>query len=178
MQLVVELLVADHDLRAEVGHVAVAGAVDHRDRPHELTAVGDCRNDLERRRMTDRAQRRITRRLGERDDQLLTFEVDRNRDVLTGELGRQRLGSVLVDRRLEKVDEPHPHLLGERGREVLAPDEGQPQQHGRQGFVLALRLLDCLLEVVSREHVSVDEGLAESSRLVGQHGVVPSEALG
>src|SRR5438445_656541 len=93
-----------------------------------------------------------------------------------------KIGSSVTGRRSPWTritgDEPHPHLLGERGREVLAPDEGKPQQHGRQRFVLAFRLLDRLLEVVSREHVSVDERLAESSRLVGQHGVVPSEALG
>src|SRR5439155_16210825 len=74
VQVVLELLVADHDVRAELGHLTVAGAVDHRDRPHQLAAVGDRGNDLERGRVTDRAQRRVTRRLRERDDELLTFE--------------------------------------------------------------------------------------------------------
>ena len=148
VQLVLEL-VTDDDVRVELARVALARAVDHRDRAHELAAIGDGGDHFEAGRVTDRRERRVARRLGERDDELLALEVDGHRDVLTGELRRQRLGRVLVDRRLEEVDEPDSHLFGERGREVLAPDETQSQQHRRQGLLGSFGFFDRLFEIVS-----------------------------
>jgi len=80
-----------------------------------------------------------------------------------------------VDGRVEEVDEANAHLFRERGRQILATDETQSEQDRRKRLLGALRLLDRLLEVVARKHVSVDERLAESSRLVGQHGCSPPQ---
>ena len=47
------------------------------------------------------------------------------------------------------------------------------KKHRGQRLVRALGFLDCVFEIVAREHVAVDECLTEPSGLIGQHRLSP-----
>ena len=109
-------------------------AVDHVDRAHELFAIGDRRDDLVGRGRTDRGDGLVVGGLRERDEQLVVLEVDGQAPSTPRELRGQQRGRVLVDRRLQEVDERNAELVGERGREVLGADETEPEQDRGQGL--------------------------------------------
>ena len=137
----------------------------------ELVAVGDRGDDLVGGRGTDRGDRVVVGRLRERDDELVVLEVDRQREPAGARVSAViSVGRVLVDRRLEEVDERHAELVGERGGEVLAPDETELEQHRRQRLLRALGFFDRVLEAVARQHVTIDERLSEATNLVDEHG--------
>ena len=144
-------------------------AVDHVDRAHELVAVRDRGDDLVRGRGADRRDRLVVRRLRERDEQLVILEVDGQREPLPGHIGREQRWRLLVDRRLQEVDERNTELLGERRRQVLGSDQAELEQHGGQRLIRSLGLFDRVLEAVTREHVTLDERLSEAANLVHEH---------
>ena len=140
----------------------------------EFGAVGDGRDDLVTGRGADRGNRTVVGRLCERDDELAFLEVDRQRQVLARDVRGDEHRRVLVDRRVEEVDEADPHVRRERGGEVLAADEPSAQQHGRQRQLLLLCFVEGVFEVVTREHVAFDERLSEPTGLTGQHPISPA----
>jgi len=79
-----------------------------------------------------------------------------------------------MDRRLEEVDEAEAHVGRERGRQVFAPYEPTPQEDCGQGHLLLLRLVEGVLEVVTRKYVTLDERLSESPGLTGEHPDSPA----
>ncbi|GIU89516.1 MAG: hypothetical protein KatS3mg010_0615 [Acidimicrobiia bacterium] len=80
---------------------------------------------------------------------MVALEVDRQREMATGDVGGHERRRVLVDRRVEEVDEPDAEVLGECGGEVLRADEAAAQQHGGKRLVEPLGLLEGVLEVVA-----------------------------
>ncbi len=154
--------------------VSIRNPVDHVDRAGELDAIGDRRDDLVTGCGTDRGNRGVVGRLRERDDELAVVEVDGQRRVLACRLGRNQCRRVLVDRRLEEVDEADAHVGRERGRQVLATDEPAPQEHGGEGYLLLLRFVERVFEVVTGKYVTLDERLSESTGLTGEHAGSPA----
>jgi hypothetical protein len=65
-------------------------------------------------------------------------------------------------------------VRGERGGQVLAADEATTEQHRRQRHLLLLRFVEGMFEVVTREHVTLDERLSESTGLAGEHRGSPA----
>ena len=104
----------------------------------------------------------------------MILEVDRQRQPLARELRGEERRGVLVDRRLEEVDERHAELIGERRGEVLRTDEAQLEEHAGQRLTRSLGLFDRVLETVAREHVTFDERLSEAANLIDEQGESPS----
>ena len=120
--------------------------------PTSTRVVSGVRNrgdDLVASRFTDRRERHVVRRLGEGHDQFALFEVNRKREVLAGKRGGDQRRRILVDGRLEKVDEANAHVLREGGGEIFAPDEPPLEQDRRQRRLLLLRLIEGVFEIVT-----------------------------
>ena len=86
-----------------------------------------------------------------------------------GDVGGHEGRRVLVQRRVLEVDEADAEAQGERGGEVLGADETVAQERGRQRLTRGLGGLEGALEIVTRQDVTLDEGLSEPSGLAGEH---------
>ena len=117
----------------------------------ELLAVGDRRDDLVGRRRADRGDGLVVGRLGERDEQLVVLEVDGQRHPTPRELRGEQRRRVLMDRRLQEVDERHAELLGQRGGQVLGPDESELEQDRGQRLTRSFGFFDRVCSRLSRE---------------------------
>ena len=144
-------------------------AIDALDGLGKLVTARGRRNDLVAGRGAYSRYRNIVGGLGKRHDEFGPFEIDADREVPTRDFGRNGCGGVGVQRAVGEVDEPQRQRLGDGRGQVLLADEVAEAEYRRQWVSGPAGFGDRDLQVVARQHVAIDQKLAQNPLLTSQH---------